>query len=76
MLAKLTLILTFGLPLCLTICAFASPIILSSSVMSLNREKIVDWPNPIPFNQQSVPVPGTKRPGQTGQLISTELEHS
>ncbi|XP_006462792.1 hypothetical protein AGABI2DRAFT_186655 [Agaricus bisporus var. bisporus H97] len=33
--------------------------------MSLNREKIVGWPNPIPFNRQSVIVPGTKRPGQT-----------
>jgi len=33
--------------------------------MPLNKEKIVDWPSAVPFGQQSVPVPGTKRPGQT-----------
>ncbi|KAF9453282.1 long-chain-fatty-acid-CoA ligase [Macrolepiota fuliginosa MF-IS2] len=33
--------------------------------MPLNTEKIVNWPDVIPFDRQSVPVPGTKRPGQT-----------
>ena len=34
--------------------------------MPLNKEKTVDWPPVLPFNKQSVPVLGTKRPGQTG----------
>ncbi|EKM82807.1 hypothetical protein AGABI1DRAFT_82536 [Agaricus bisporus var. burnettii JB137-S8] len=33
--------------------------------MPLNREKVVDWPDNLPFDRQSIPVPGTKRPGQT-----------
>lgn len=36
------------------------------SSMPLNREKVVDWPDNLPFDRQSIPVPGTKRPGQTG----------
>ncbi|KAF8636675.1 hypothetical protein AX17_003481 [Amanita inopinata Kibby_2008] len=35
------------------------------SIMSLNREKVVAWPPVLPYDRQGVPVPGTKRPGQT-----------
>lgn len=41
--------------------------ILQTSIMPLNTEKIVNWPDVVPFDKQSVPVPGTKRPGQTGE---------
>jgi len=34
--------------------------------MPLNKEKIVEFPSVIPYDRQAVPVPGTKRPGQTG----------
>jgi len=33
--------------------------------MPLVNDKIVPWPAVMPFDKQSVPVPGTKRPGQT-----------
>ncbi|KXN90530.1 Long chain acyl-CoA synthetase 6, peroxisomal [Leucoagaricus sp. SymC.cos] len=33
--------------------------------MPLNTEKVVNWPTVVPFDKQGVPVPGTKRPGQT-----------
>ncbi|TFK42731.1 hypothetical protein BDQ12DRAFT_676716 [Crucibulum laeve] len=33
--------------------------------MPLITDKIVPWPALIPLDKQSVPVPGTKRPGQT-----------
>ncbi|PPQ64003.1 hypothetical protein CVT24_009377 [Panaeolus cyanescens] len=34
--------------------------------MPLVTEKIVNWPAVKPYDKQSVEVPGTKRPGQTG----------
>ena len=39
--------------------------------MPLNTERVVPYPGPIPYDKQSVAVPGTKRPGQTGQLIQS-----
>jgi hypothetical protein len=38
------------------------------TVMGLTPEKAVPYPEVIPYDKQSVPVPGTKRPGQTGTL--------
>ncbi|KAF9262150.1 long-chain-fatty-acid-CoA ligase [Marasmius fiardii PR-910] len=34
--------------------------------MPLVRDRVVSFPNDPPFSKQSVEVPGTKRPGQTG----------
>lgn len=41
--------------------------------MPVVTEKIVDWPAVKPYSKQAIPVPGTKRPGQSGmyQLITT-----
>jgi long-chain acyl-CoA synthetase len=33
--------------------------------MPLNASRAIPWPDVIPYDKQSVPVPGTKRPGQT-----------
>jgi long-chain acyl-CoA synthetase len=33
--------------------------------MPLVADKIVPWPSVLPFDKQAIPVPGTKRPGQT-----------
>jgi hypothetical protein len=38
--------------------------------MPLRKDLIVDYPGIIPYGKQSVVVPGTKRPGQTGALLS------
>ncbi|KAF8350833.1 long-chain-fatty-acid-CoA ligase [Amanita rubescens] len=37
--------------------------------MALNREKSIPWPPVLPYDKQSVQVPGTKRPGQTALAI-------
>ena len=34
--------------------------------MPVVTEKIVDWPAVKPYSKQAIPVPGTKRPGQSG----------
>jgi len=36
--------------------------------MPLTTGRIVPYPASIPYDKQSVVVPGTKRPGQTGAL--------
>lgn len=41
--------------------------------MPLVTDKIVPYPPVLPFDKQSVPVPGTKRPGQTGTWATTYL---
>ncbi|KAG6889706.1 hypothetical protein C0992_004335 [Termitomyces sp. T32_za158] len=33
--------------------------------MPLANSRVVPWPETLPYDKQSVPVPGTKRPGQT-----------
>ena len=35
--------------------------------MPLVSSKCVPWPDSLPYDKQSVLVPGTKRPGQTGE---------
>lgn len=44
--------------------------------MSLTAEKTLPYPDVIPYDKQSIPVPGTKRPGQTGKLKHVELSAS
>lgn len=39
--------------------------------MPLIADKIVPWPQVKPYDKQSVPVPGTKRPGQSGMPAET-----
>lgn len=41
--------------------------------MSLTAEKALPYPDVIPYDKQSIPIPGTKRPGQTGKLKHVEL---
>lgn len=40
--------------------------------MPVVAERIVPWPAVMPYDKQSLPVPGTKRPGQTGEFVRSE----
>ncbi|KAG6874279.1 hypothetical protein C0995_001504 [Termitomyces sp. Mi166 len=41
--------------------------------MPLVTSRAVRWPDNLPYDKQSVPVPGTKRPGQTGVWGLTDI---
>ena len=41
--------------------------------MPLSTDKIVPWPAVLPYDKQAVPVPGTKRPGQTGTSRASDF---
>ena len=43
----------------------------TSHQMPLVNDNIVPWPAVKPYDKQAVPVPGTKRPGQTGTYNAT-----
>ncbi|KAG6832688.1 hypothetical protein H0H92_012260 [Tricholoma furcatifolium] len=41
--------------------------------MPLVSSRAVPWPEKLPYDKQSVPVPGTKRPGQTGNSLKSTV---
>jgi hypothetical protein len=52
---------------------FSSPLQPSEipSAMALVSSKLVPWPENKSYDKQAIPVPGTKRPGQSRTLLTS-----